>query len=121
MPYRVPVAKDDRTGEVGGRGCMNVNEVGELEAEAEVEVELPVPVVLAEMALAPMDEVTSILLEFMCLKGTVRGIVPIPGRPVFVVAFEFVAEAVVPVPKGKPSSLVSTGLLSSTLGSASST
>jgi len=122
IPYRVPVAKDDRTGEVGDRGCVNVNEVGELE-DAEVEVELPVPVVLAKMALNPMEEeeVTSILLEFMCLKGTVRGIVPIPGRPVFVVTFEFVAEVAVPVRRGKPSSLVSTGLSSSTLGSASST
>jgi len=123
IPYRVPVAKDDRMGEVGDRGWVNVNEVGELEDEAEVEVELPVPVVLAKMALKPMEEeeVTSILLEFMCLKGTVRGIVPIPGRPVFVVTFEFVAEVAVPVRRGKPSSLVSTGLSSSTLGSASST
>ena len=115
----MPVAKDDRTGEVGGRDCINVNEVGELQDEAELE--LPVPVVLAEMVLERMEEVISILLEFVCLKGTVRGIVPIPGRPVFVVVFEFAAEEAVPARNGKPSSLVSTGLslLSSILGSSS--
>jgi len=108
IPYRVPVAKDDRMGEVGDRDCMNEKEVGEPEDEAE----LPVPVLLMGRVLEPIKEDISKLLEFVCLRGTVRGIVPIPGRPVFVVAFEYAKEAVAGR-DGGASSLVSTGSSSS--------
>ena len=69
--------KEEKRGEVGDLGWA-------YDEGGEEDVELPLPVVLVEIAFTAIEE-ESILFEHMCRrKGTVRGMVPMPGRPVFV-------------------------------------